>query len=63
VELGAPVALLGRRIAAAWAALAWSFHLGVLALMAIAFPYPLLGVAFLPFFRAERLRRRARQPR
>jgi hypothetical protein len=61
IELGAPVALLGRRVAAVWSALAWSFHVGVLALMAIAFPYPLSGVAFLPFLRAERLWRRGRR--
>lgn len=65
IELGAPVALLGRRWASTWAVLAWSFHVGVLALMAIAFPYPLSGVAFLPFLRSEgivqKLRRRKRQ--
>jgi hypothetical protein len=53
-ELLAPLALLGLRPAAVWSACAWSFHAGVLALMAIAFPYPLSGVAFLPFFPVER---------
>lgn len=48
VELGAPLALLGGRAARAWAAAAWLFHVGVLALMAILFPYPLTGVAFAP---------------
>ena len=38
VELGAPVALLHRRIAAAWAVAAWGFHVGVVVLMAIVFP-------------------------
>jgi hypothetical protein len=56
VELGAPVALLGRRWAAGWAASAWAFHAGVLALMAIAFPYPLVGIAFAPLLPVERLR-------
>lgn len=56
VELGAPLALLGRRWAAAWAASAWAFHVGVVALMAIAFPYPLAGVAFAPLLPVERLR-------
>lgn len=55
VELGAPVALLGRRIGMAWCALAWSFHLGVLVMMAILFHYPLLGVAYASFFPVETL--------
>ncbi len=54
IELGAPVALLGRRAAAVWSSLAWVFHVGILALMWIAFPYPLTGIAFAPFFRLER---------
>lgn len=49
VELGAPLALLGRRWARWWASAAWSFHVGILAMMAIVFPFQLLGVAFLPF--------------
>lgn len=66
-ELLAPLALLGGRWAVAWCLSAWLFHLGVLATMAIAFPYPLSGVAFVPFFPAEhwfdavRRRWRARQ--
>lgn len=54
LELGAPLALLHRKIAAVWAALAWGFHIGVLALMLILFAYPLSGVGFLSLFRAER---------
>lgn len=54
LELGAPLALLGGRVALAWAALAWSFHLGVAALMVIIFPYQLFGFAFLPLFAVER---------
>ncbi|HTV20907.1 MAG TPA: HTTM domain-containing protein [Polyangiaceae bacterium] len=61
-ELLAPLALVGTRAALIWCACAWSFHAGVLALMAIAFPYPLSGCAFLPLFPLERslpwLRRR-----
>jgi vitamin K-dependent gamma-carboxylase-like protein len=53
-ELLAPVALIGTRWAAVWSCCAWSFHAGVLALMAIAFPYPLSGCAFLPLFQVER---------
>jgi hypothetical protein len=55
VELGAWVVLLGRGWRTAWVLAAWSFHVGVLVLMAIVFAYPLSGVAFAPFFRLERL--------
>ena len=54
VELGAPIALLGGKIAALWALGAWGFHIGVIALMAIVFPYPLSGIAYAPLFRVER---------
>lgn len=55
VEFGAWVALCGRRWRTVWVLAAWTFHVGVLALMAILFPYQLTGVAFAPFFRVERL--------
>ncbi len=55
VELGAPLALVSPRAARGWATLAWLFHAGVLASMAIGFFYPLTFVAFAPFFRVERL--------
>ena len=58
VELGAPAALVSPRLARAWAAAAWAFHLGVLVAMAIGFFYPLTGVAFaslLPVEKSERL--------
>src|SRR5262249_52824084 len=35
VELGAPIVLLGRRWALGWVVAAWTFHLGILAVMAI----------------------------
>lgn len=54
LELGAPLALLSRRIAIVWVAGAWSFHLGVVGLMAIVFPYQLTLLAFLPYFEVER---------
>ena len=54
IELGAPLALLHRRIAALWTLAAWGFHVGVIALMAILFPYPLFGLAYAPLFRVER---------
>jgi len=56
VELGAPIALVGGTIARAWAVCAWCFHVGVVLTMNVWFPYPLLGVAFLPMFAVERLR-------
>ncbi len=53
VELGAPLVLLSRRLALIWALAAWSFHVGVAALMHISFPYPLSWVPYLAFFRLE----------
>jgi hypothetical protein len=57
VELGAWVALFGGRWRTAWVIAAWSFHVGVFALMAILFPYQLSGIAFAPLFRLERVAR------
>jgi hypothetical protein len=53
-ELLAPLALIGGPFAAVWCAMAWLFHLGVLGTMAIVFPYPISGCAFLGFFPLER---------
>lgn len=55
LELGAPLALLHRRVGFVWVLLVWGFHWGVLALMAIGFVYQLSGIAFAPFFRVERV--------
>jgi hypothetical protein len=67
VELGAPLALVLGRYRYAWVAAAWAFHAGVLAVMAILFPYPLVGIAFASMLPAERitptLRRAARRLR
>ncbi|KIG11814.1 hypothetical protein DB30_02418 [Enhygromyxa salina] len=54
LELGAPLALVGRRLAWVWSIGIWCFHLGVVAIMAIVFAYPLSGVAFAPLFAVER---------
>ncbi len=54
LELGAPIALFGPRLGRAWAVGMWAFHFGVLVIMAIAFMYPLSGVAFAPHFEVER---------
>lgn len=55
IELGAPLALLGKRAARSWVFGAFAFHLGVVALMVIAFPYQLSFVAYLSFFEVERV--------
>lgn len=55
IELGAPVALLGGRLRTGWVVATWLMHLGILAFMLIAFPFPLFLVAFAPLYRIERL--------
>jgi hypothetical protein len=60
-ELGAPLALLSRRVAATICAGLWLFHLGVLAIMWILFPYPIVGIAFASFFPVERVVARVRR--
>jgi hypothetical protein len=55
IELGAPLALVRGRVRAAWVTGAWLFHLGILALMAIMFAYPLSGVAFASLLHPERV--------
>jgi hypothetical protein len=54
LELGSIVALVSQRLGRWWALMAWGFHVGVVALMNIWFPYPLLGLAYLPLLRTER---------
>lgn len=54
LELGAPLAL-HRRIGRWWSLGMWGFHLGVLALMAIGFVYPLSFLAFAACFDVEKL--------
>ena len=64
VEIGAPVALFASgRIRYAWVGLAWTFHIGVLALMAIFFPYPISGIAYASMLPVERLANLARVER
>lgn len=60
LELFAPLAMVSRRLGQWWCAAAWSFHLGVLVIMAIFFHYPLIGVAFASFFDVEKLEARLR---
>jgi len=54
VELAAPIAFLRGRWRDVWVASAWLLHVGIAAVMAISFPYPLSGVAFAPFYALER---------
>lgn len=53
VELGAPLALLHRKIGYGWVFLAWGMHWGILFIMGIEFPYQLTGVIFLSFLPIE----------
>lgn len=64
VEIAAPVALAPGRARVAWIALAWGFHVGIFVLMAISFPYQLVGIAYAAFLPLERIvdRLRARLP-
>ncbi len=57
VELAAPVALLGGRVRDVWVVAAWLLHAGIAALMLVVFPYPLLLVAFAPFYPLEKVAR------
>lgn len=55
VELGAPLVLFVGALRRWWIVAAWTFHLTVLLMMAILFPYPLVGIAFASMLPAERL--------
>lgn len=68
LEVLAPLALVSWRTLRIWAIAIVAFHAGILLLMAVAFPYPLTGAAFVGFWPAERLviwarARRNRQPK
>ena len=55
LELGAPLVLVLPRLRRPWVLSVAGFHWGVLALMAIGFPYQLSFVAFACYLEAERL--------
>jgi hypothetical protein len=55
LEFSGPFTLLVPWLARVWALGLYGFHVGVFASMAIAFPYPLSGVAFASLFECERL--------
>ncbi len=48
LELGAPVALLGRRSALVWSVAIWVMHAFIAASMFVIFHWPLFGAAFIP---------------
>ena len=58
LELGAPFALVGGTLTRLWVLGSWLLHIGIIALMGILFPYPVLGVAYACFFPVERLGQR-----
>jgi hypothetical protein len=55
LELGAPVALLNKRLAQGWALGAFLMHWGVYFIMSIKFRYQLSGILFASFFDVEHL--------
>lgn len=57
LELGAPVALVSRRLAWVWSMLMWSMHVVIAATMFIVFHWPLTGALFVPTILAASLHR------
>ncbi|MEM1416023.1 MAG: HTTM domain-containing protein [Myxococcota bacterium] len=55
LELAAPLVLFVARLRKPWVMAVWGFHWGVLALMAIGFPYQLSFVAFACYLHAEKV--------
>jgi len=53
IEIGAPLALIKERFAIVWVVAAVGLHVGILAVMAILFPYQLLAIAMLPLLPVE----------
>lgn len=50
IEIGAPLALLDRRLGWVWAFSCWAMHKGIALVMGIVFPYPVSGIAYACFF-------------
>jgi predicted DCC family thiol-disulfide oxidoreductase YuxK len=55
LELGAPLAILNRRLGMIWAGFTWLLHIGIYFVMGITFRYQMSGLIFLPFFDVEKL--------
>lgn len=62
LELGAPLALVDRRLARLWAANSFGMHWGIYGVMGIRFRYQLAGLIYAPFFDLERALTRLRLP-
>jgi hypothetical protein len=54
LELGAPIALLHRKIGYVWSGMVYGMHWGIKILMTLTFEYPISGAAFLCFFPVEK---------
>lgn len=54
LELGAPLALLGRRLSWFWVVNIWLMHWSIFFIMGITFRYQMAGFLFLAFFPVER---------
>ena len=55
IELGAPLALLDRRLGRAWSLAAWSMHVGIRQLMRITFRHHLSGTPYAPMLLRPRV--------
>lgn len=55
VEVGAPLALLNRRLGRLWAVAAFFGHWGIYFVMGITFRYQMSGIIFASFFNVERI--------
>jgi hypothetical protein len=57
LELGAPLALLNRKLGKLWALSMFGLHWGIRVIMGIKFRYQMSGVSFTPWFEVERVLR------
>lgn len=55
LELGAPLAVINRRIGYIWSLMTLGMHWGIYFIMGITFRYQMAGIIFLPFFPIEKI--------
>jgi hypothetical protein len=55
IELMAPAVLVWPLVRTPWVIATWAMHAAIVSLMLVSFPVPLIGVAFAPLYRLERL--------